>query len=104
METIKVKILEDGKTAREVNPLGEKPKTINNFPLGLINTIKFNTKKVKEWQEAEQKLRTFEIVEIALKEPNGEIYISEISDDRYSLVPNSLHTAQILETGKIRII
>lgn len=55
----KIEILEGGKTAREVNPFGEEPDKLAWLANKFVTTIKWD-----KWQEAESKLRTFEIEEI----------------------------------------
>lgn len=80
METIKVKINPDSKTAREVNPLGDEPSPY------------FAVKK-HNWQEAESKLREFEI-EFE--------FMGWIPPE--NLEPNTIHTAEVISETKIRIV
>jgi len=114
METIKIKINQDGVTCKEVNPLGKKPQKpmmeVQSMSHQRENRLKFNI-FMEQWQQAESSLREFEIHSV-------EVLIGGIGDEeiKYSMDKNqwkflnppiiegSIHDAVILENGKIRII
>lgn len=102
---MQVKILPGGTTAKEVNPYGE------NMPscTAICMDCKFNMIKtwLKEdtrcnasliWQEAESKLRTFEIENINC------CHDVHISFEPTTLKVGSIHTAELLTNGKIKIV
>lgn len=97
METVTVKINENGFTCKEVNRLME-PKWHKVEP----NENDFCERR--EYREAESKLREFEIVNC------GDIYKDGV-DLFYPNKPNirfanfgSTHQAEVLQNGKVRII
>lgn len=62
MEKIKVVILPGGKTAREVNPSGNKYIPVKNCGANFNGGEEYcECKKQNQWQSAEDKRRTFEI-------------------------------------------
>ena len=128
MKPIKVRISSDGIHARECNPLGEVPKKVDMDEIiqsghSVTNGIEQDIRWEKEWQQAESSLRSFEIESI----DNGEYIIGDYiktnslgviqiendaeirgakSHDHIKKVhePNSIHTAELLENGRIKII
>lgn len=105
METVTVKILEGGKTCREVNFLGEKP-----VPIMIPTSGKYEPRRMPAeaydrlllpWLEVENNLRTWEIANII--ERSCGIYIAETKNERVLLIEESTHKAQIIN-GKAIII
>lgn len=109
-ETITIKIIERGK-AKEVNPLGEKPDLIK---IPICNNLGASFKaeqdylfNLKNWQEAESKLKTFEIdmtrMNLFCKKVE-ECFNGEISHLNIGYNIGSIRQARILDNGKIEII
>lgn len=96
-DTIKVKILEGGKTAKEINPLGEEPKRFTNYGQGCVAT----TVEWDLWQSSQNKLRTFEIIEVYVYTGDGCHDI--LSIEECELEPLESY-AQIISENKIRIL
>lgn len=98
MKTIKVRINEDGITAKEVNHLGDRPTMfVGNYEAELVSKM-----HLKDWAQAEAALRTF-IIESA----NGKAYPFRPLDgtgDEYYFEIGSIHTAELLPNRKIKII
>ncbi len=98
MERITVKILDGGTTCREVNPMGK--------PHPSHNSSDYN-KYLNKWQEAENKLRTFEIdfshlnilYDAAMLRFGG-----QITHTNQGYEVGSIRTAEILPNGKVRIV
>lgn len=103
MTTLKVIINPDGKTCREVNPMGTEPDQddFDMYPLPICfddreELRELNRRKdriEREWQEAEDTLRTFEID------------FSRFGESKIQYLPGQERTAEIIEgTNKVRII
>lgn len=88
---MKVVILPDGITGREINPLGDRPNP-DNYISRVGDTEQQDYLRGmylvenEQWQQAESKLREF------------------ILDDGNIYEPNSIHEAIESSTGKIKII
>lgn len=87
MEKIKVVILEGGNTAKEVNPFGKPEiiKEINSEHWAVIRDLQ--NSHLNQWQEAESKLRTFEIELHENTWPSccyesGKIFEAEVINDK----------------------
>lgn len=94
-EQLRVKILEDGIHCKEANSLEKPIRFLPKIPRG-------NDEEMNKWNEAESKLRTFTIIEA-----NGKAYPFrpyDGSQDVYYFEQNSIHTAELLPNGKIKII
>lgn len=102
---IKVKILEGGKTAGEVNPFGKKPNYDSSCFNG-GNKIFHISYERNKWCEVESRLRTFEIEEIfegyakeIIHKSRG-LYFAEICQE----LIGKIKFAEILPNGKVRIL
>lgn len=121
METIPVIILPDGKTAREVNIFGEKPVFKNHIGIyiGDFEDLPYYKQKAKvedweqdfkQWQQAESSLRTFVIDQESLDKKVFESFKNGIGFENIVRVKNatlkegSIHTAEVLDNGKIKIV
>lgn len=93
-EIVKVKILSGGATAIEVNPLGEKPKWKYYFG---EKPRRLEDQKIEKWEKAESKLRTFEI-DFSMVDNSKK----KLLRDGYFV--DSIHSAEVLESGKVRIV
>ena len=80
---IKVRINPDGITAREVNPLGERPDSLSIYVNGLDDAY-------NQWQQAEASCRNFEI------ESEPGIF--------HGYESGVIVEAQIISNGKIKIL
>lgn len=102
-ELVTVRILEGGKTCREVNPLGEEPK--KHLSSWTSPRFKYTNKWIK-WQEAESKLRTWEI-EVELSKIHYKMWVGTrweyILNPVKGGIENSIHKAQIIN-GKAVIV
>lgn len=106
MRTIDVIILKGGCSAMEINPLGDKPK----LPVGrrASKDEKARVKRdTKEWKEAEKARRTFPIdfshlmkLFQALEKAVG----AKIQHAQMGFDEGAHHKAEILHTGRIKII
>lgn len=88
---MKVQITEGGK-AKEVNPLGERPKLS-------LRIDKDEYAELGRWRLAEAALKTYEIDEPFKVEPN--------LNNGYKAIPliiGSIHEAELLTNGKIKIL
>ena len=100
-ETIKVKILPDGVTAKEVNELEEPPMFIWNGVRNERNPI-FDI-----WELKRRKLRTFTIVNKIKKDPElpEDMTRCVIGKGKYTYLSTlgSTHSAEILDKDKLTI-
>jgi hypothetical protein len=104
-ELITVKILEGGRQAREVNPLGYKP-NYQTFVrqmksiYGKTKAISMYYKSVEKYQEAESKLRTFEI-EVEPIHP-----MKQLNGTFINVTPTvgKNYQAKVLDNGKVIIL
>lgn len=106
MKTIDVIILKGGRTAKEINYLGEKPAKFLCMTRTKSRREKFK-KEMNEWKEVERNRRTFEIdfshlipVFKAIEEKvGGKIHHVHIGFDE-----GACRKAQILHNAKIKIL
>lgn len=84
METIKVKISSDGKTAKEINAVQKPEYTVIGGQTGLRWLV-----MAKEWESIEQGLRAFKNIK-----PNG----FQIA------MPSSTHKAEVINNDTVKII
>lgn len=106
MRTVDVIILKGGKTAKEINYLGEKPRELKiKYP---SKALKEGLKqKLKEWKQVESKRRTFEIdfselvtfFKLLEKKVKG-----RIQHAHYGYDAGAYHKAEILHSGKLKIL
>lgn len=107
---ISVVINPDGVTAREINPFGL---SVDEYVA--LNVKRFMNHKndadddseelFEKWNEAESRLRTFEIVDMDLPFGDGKEYDEfDIQNAINELVPGTLHECELLANGKIKII
>ena len=114
-EELTVRILSGCRQAREVNPLGEKPNTMDVQKHQLDNY--FKSLVVKQWQESESKLRTFEIEMYYTCQSNEEMgkkcdiqcehckeYYKSLDVEHNLYEEGSIHQAKLLQNGKILIL
>lgn len=107
MKTVDVVILKGGRTAKEINYLGEKPRRglrVKDMSKALKEGLK---QKTKEWKEVEAKRRIFEIELsdlIPLFKKLEEALAGEIHHAHVGYAEGSYHKAQLLHTGKIKIL
>lgn len=105
-ETVRVKILSDGITGKEVNPLGEEPERTwfgSERDAKYQQYFKEYINLKKQWQQAESKLRTFEIENAELTFIDG-WYVKNSRGGFTELCEGDTYTAEILDNGKIKII
>lgn len=107
MKTVDVIILKGGRSAKEINYLGEKPRRglrVKDMSKALKEGLK---QKTKEWEEVEAKRRIFEIdfsdlikfFKALEKKVGGKIHHVHIGYDE-----GAYHKAQILHNAKIKIL
>lgn len=106
MRTVDVIILKGGKTAKEINYLGEKPRALKiKYP---SRALKEGLKqRTKEWQEVESKRRIFDIDFSHLNsvlEALEEKVRGKIQHINIGFSVGAHLKAQILHTGKIKIL
>lgn len=108
MEVVKVKILDNGISAKEVNHEGENPKKYK-----WLNDGKYQRKvplppQIK-WQEAESKLRTFKIAgarpEWSRFDTNNKacLYTTYSAFGTRCFLLDEIHSAEILDNNKLTI-
>lgn len=103
-EIIKVRINEDGVSATEVNRISD---IIPIKHYGFLESNEVFNKRFNLWQEAESKLRTFEIESVQMED--GEIIIRDEGNPRNKDVfleaypVDSIHSAEILNNDKLTI-
>lgn len=110
-ETIKVHINADGVTAKEVNrfqKLRYKEYFSEMSPIiGKIAALEMYHRNNNNWQEAESKLRTFEIDAfcITVNKNTGAKYYRTVSMSGgwHKLDLNEIHSAEILDNDKLTI-
>lgn len=105
MRTVDVIILKGGRTAKEINPLGEKPwRSIRMKYMTKDLKASFN-KATKEWREAEKKRRTFEI-DFSYEKKIDNLESKRIGKKvtTIAFIPNSHRKAQLLHNAKIKIL
>lgn len=109
METVTVRILEGGRTCREINPYGEKPFVYRTKMRQLLkNDKRFQktNKDLHEWQEAENKLRTWEVANVEYHAGNPLVYVfdKDANGKIFKLLePEETFKAQIIN-GKAVIV
>ena len=119
-DTITVKILEAGRQARECNPI-QRPEMEK---YGYVSALSFEHERgwcleggedayyerLSQWQEAESKLRTFDIenynekicFQTGLK--CGFPCFGDCEKEGLSLKENYIHQAKVLDNGKVVIV
>lgn len=103
---IKVKILEGDKMARGVNKIKKPLLMESKYSLPLLSFGNKYYEHLENWQEAESKLRTFEIEEIVqdyakeIVHKSRGLYFAEICQE----LIGKIKSAEILPNGKVRII
>lgn len=139
--TIQVTINPDGVSCREVNPFGKKPREINapEYWAGFDDDevkearseYEINQREIREWNEAESTLRTFEIEYPEIKigdiiwgenrrgnpselqvigndsecDAEAQICLMDIDQETNLLwLPGTTHTAEILPNNKVKIL
>ena len=96
---IEVVILEDGLHAKEVNRHGsERPKKYVFESSPAQHGV-----RVRQWEDAESRLRTFEITDFPEVEGGDGKNVTWIKANSEIYKPESKHKAEILRNGKIRI-
>lgn len=107
MRTIDVIILKGGRTAKEINPLGDKPQREIRMRY-MTKDLKESFKRATdEWQEAENKRRTFEIDFsdlIPLFRAFENKLVGKIHHVHIGFDEGTYHKAQIIHTAKIKIM
>lgn len=94
---MKVEILESGTQARELNPFSKKP--IEREWHSLTTSFLL---AISEWKAAEEKRKVYEIY-YAEKSNGIAVQRGYGGMKMIALEPGTIHEAQLLENGKIRI-
>jgi len=105
MRTIDVVILKGGCSAKEINPLGDKPQPPDKRRATKDAKARFN-RDLKEWKEADKKRRIFPIdfshlitfFKAMEKVIGGKIHHVHMGFDE-----GTTHKAEILHSGRIKI-
>ncbi len=110
---IKVRILADLKSAKEINPLGETIEDADNdfesFPLPICfdphdeqRELYLRQKKIIAlWKEAEESLEVFQIIQPVTTDPI--LYLIN-KNKKVEYQPGKIYEAQVISSGKIRIL
>jgi len=108
-ETVTVVILEGGKTCKEVNPYGEKPKQATMVVASISHQrearIRYND-LLNAWNLAELKLRTWEVANVEYHAGNPLVYVfdKDANGKIFKLLePEETFKAQIIN-GKAVIV
>lgn len=107
MRTLDVIIMKGGCTAREINPLGDKPKS--RIPVSKMKKEvreKFQ-REMKEWKEAEKKRRVFHIDFshlVRLFKAFEKALDAKIDHVHVGFDEGMHQKAQLLHNGKLRIL
>lgn len=102
MEKVTVKINEEGTTATEVNSRIQPPSYHTLDKLSNPEYVSTIWEDCRLWQEAESKLRTFEI-EGQVRVLDEIIEISEVGRIYLTKV-NSIHQGEVTKEGRVRIL
>lgn len=96
LEYVKVKINPDGKSCKEMNPLGSEP--IYKVNTTSRRVMEKHYENLKKWKQAEEKLREFKINVFAF---NSDTELPE-HWDKYE--PGTIHEAKIVNSTTALII
>jgi hypothetical protein len=98
-KAIKVIMRDDGRTVREINPLGEMPK--QKIESSGIKAVRAYLAKFRKWDAAERRLKVYEI-----EFGQGEVfhkYNKRMEAFRYANAGEKLK-GKVLPSGRIKII